>query len=280
LTATPAYRVRRLVRRELAACQALAHSQGWSTEDRKWRLLFDIGEVYGAVSDTGGLLSTVTVARFGPRAAAISMVLTEPCMQGRGLAREVMRHAMAAAGDGVLCLYATDNGRPLYEQLNFSAVVANTMYLGTVTGAVTAPVSRPAVPDDLPGMLAADRLATGADRCRLVTRLFDFATRLHVVEQHGHIAGYGGTWRNDTNLVVGPVIAPDSALATGLITDLVADVTGPVRLEARADRPALRDWATAHGLEPGFTTHLMVHDGRDLPGEEERCFVPVMVALG
>ncbi|HEY6738703.1 MAG TPA: GNAT family N-acetyltransferase, partial [Actinopolymorphaceae bacterium] len=176
--------VRRLVHAERPLCQGLAQDQGWNSEDRKWRLLFDIGEVYGAFSPDGELISTATMTRFGPQSVAISMVLTAPRFQGQGLARRVVTEVLARSRPAVVSLYATDEGRPLYEKLGFVTYASNTLYKGRfVADPAYRPRSRPATPNDLPALLALDADVTGADRSNLVTRLFGFTTQLRVLER-------------------------------------------------------------------------------------------------
>jgi hypothetical protein len=102
-----------------------------------------------------------------------------------------------------------------------------------------------------------------------------------VLERDGSLTGYGGAWRNIETVVIGPVIAADAAGATALIGELAARSNGArIRLDVDHRNAELRTWATAHGIPPAFDTSLMVHDGRELPGQRRRLFLPVMQALG
>lgn len=271
--------VHRLGKGDLADCEALAVSQDWGSEDHKWRLLFDIGEVYGIRDGAGRLISSATMTRYGPGAVAISMVLTAPDRQGEGLARRVMSHLLELAGDAVVSLYATDNGRPLYERLGFTAAASNTTHLGRFSGRPSGR-TRVATDADLASLFAIDARVTGVDRSILVSRLPEFALRLRVVETGGIVTGYAGAWRNDTNTVIGPVIAADLTDATDLIADLAAELPGLVRLEVREGVTGLAEWAVANGIDARTVTTFMIHDGCELPGLSEHWFVPVMVALG
>ncbi|GAB3209685.1 hypothetical protein GCM10027294_25080 [Marinactinospora endophytica] len=114
----------------------------------------------------------------------------------------------------------------------------------------------------------------------MLDRLPDFAERLHVLERHGRVTGYAGVWRNPDHAVVGPVIADDTDDAIALIVGLARETDGPLRLDLDGRHPQLRAWATQHGVTEWFTTDVMVHDGRPLPGDRERWFVPLMQALG
>ena len=66
--------VRRLSLDDLPACLDLAADRDWPREEHKWRLLFEVGEVYGIVAPGEGVVGTTIVTRYDP-GAAISMVL-------------------------------------------------------------------------------------------------------------------------------------------------------------------------------------------------------------
>jgi GNAT superfamily N-acetyltransferase len=271
--------IRRLTIADLPACQALAADRQWPPEDRKWRFLFEIGEVYGLEEPGEGLVGTVVLTRYEP-SAAISMVLVAARREGRGLGRRLMKHAIERAGSGPVSLYATPIGRPLYEKLGFEAIGEITIHTGRLRAPQAHPISRPASEADLERIAELDAAVVGADRSRLVAGLPAFAEQLRVVERDGRIAGYAGAWDNVDHIVIGPVVAENAALAQALIADLAAGVDGPIRLDVDRARPELLTWAGEHGLTPGFSSVLMVLDGRPLGGDRSRLFVPVMQALG
>jgi GNAT superfamily N-acetyltransferase len=274
----------RLTAADQPRCSALAIDREWGPEEHKWRFLFRVGEVYGLEDGDGELVATTVLTRYGQGLAAISMVLVASRYEGRGLGRRIMEHAMAAGGDAVLTLYATGLGRPLYEKLGFRTVTRAITHVGEFRPEPADPSdegigSRPAAEADLPGLLALDAPAFGADRGQLIEGLFGFADRLRVITDRGRISGYAGAWRNDTNTVIGPVVAAEVTEAQRLIAEVAAGVPGPVRLDLDDLHPSLQPWATAHGVGPAFETSIMVYGG-ELPGDRERLFLPVMQALG
>jgi GNAT superfamily N-acetyltransferase len=274
--------VRRLTIADLPACLALAVGRSWGAEEHKWRLLFDVGEVLGLEND-GELVATVVLTRYPPDLAVISMVLVAERLERRGLGTRLMNEALERAGQGAVYLYATANGRPLYEKLGFATIDAMTTYvgcLGPVQGTATS-VARAAGEGDLPAILALDAEVVGADRGQLISRLPAFAERLLVLERDGEITGYAGAWRNIETLVIGPVIAPDVADAQLAITLLAAAAPGArLRLDVDHRHAELRAWIAEHGVAPAFDTSLMVRGARELPGDRARLFLPVMQALG
>lgn len=273
-------RIQRLTLDELPDCLALAQDREWLPEEHKWRLLFDVGTVYGLRSEAGDLVGTAILTRYGTQLAAISMVLVAARYGGRGLGRRLMHHALAEAGDATVFLNATEYGRPLYEKLGFVSVGTTYTHVGRFEPSAGLAGSRPAVPGDLPAILKLDAEVNGADRSHLVERLPGFGEQLRVVERGGAISGYAGMWRNIDNVLVGPVLAETVNDAKRLIADLAATINGPVRLDLDDRHPQLREWATQHAVTARNSTAVMVHGTRPLPGDRGRWFIPVMQALG
>ncbi|MFI9778715.1 GNAT family N-acetyltransferase [Streptomyces sp. NPDC051956] len=274
--------VRRLDAAELPACLSLSKDREWPHEDRKWALLFEVGEVYGIDAPDGGLAGVVVATRYGTGVTAISMMLVAERFGRRGLGRRLMNHALEHCRTDSFSLTATDDGRPLYERVGFRTTGLCFKYTGVYRPAPqepTGPATRPARAGDLPAVLALDAEVFGAPRDQLLRRLQTFGEDFRVVDGPGGIAGFGGCWRNVDNTVIGPVVAQDTAVATALIADLAAGAGGECRLDLEDRKPQLLDWAAAHGFTAGSTTAVMVH-GADLPGDRSRLFTPVMVALG
>lgn len=273
-------RIRRLTIGELPDCLALAQDREWLPEEHKWRLLFDVGTVYGLRDEAGDLVGTAILTRYGAGLAAISVVLVAARYGGRGLGRQLMQHALAEAGDATVFLNATEYGRPLYEKLGFVSVGTTYTHVGRFGPSAGPAGSRPAAPGDRPEILKLDAEVNGADRSHLVERLPGFAEHLRVVERGGVVTGYAGAWRNIDNVVIGPVMAETINDAKTLIADLAATISGPMRLDLDDRHPQLREWATQHAVPERNSTAVMVHGARPLPGDRGRWFIPMMQALG
>jgi GNAT superfamily N-acetyltransferase len=278
--------VRRLGTADLPDCVRLAVGRGWLPEEHKWRLLFEVGEVYGVDDPGGGLAATVVATRYGTEATAVSMMLVAAHRERQGLGGRLLTHALDAGSTTGALLSATEYGRPLYQRLGFTATGRLTVHLGERAARhwpADAPPrtrTRPAEARDLPALLSLDTEAFGAPRTALVSRLPSFCERLRVADGPTGPVGFGGAWRNTDHTVLGPVVAPDPDTALALLDDLAADVRGPLRLEVGdLHRPALTDWAARNGLTERFSTTAMVR-GPLPPGRPELLFAPVMLALG
>ena len=267
---------------DLAACQRLAGDREWGPEERKWRFLFSVGDVYGVDDGNGELAGTVVSTPYGEDVAAISMVLVAKRYERRGLGGRLMRHVMDNGATASLCLTATAYGRPLYERLGFRSVGLCTTYKGVSDGPSRQRASRqrasvPVEAVDMPDVHELDTEVFGADRSQVVAGLPAFCETLRVVRDETGIAGYGGAWWNDDQAVIGPVIARDDATALALVDEIVP--AGPIRLDIDHRHPELIDWAGGHGLRPAFSTTVMEY-GAPVANDPSRLYLPVAQALG
>ncbi|MEO5727807.1 MAG: GNAT family N-acetyltransferase [Byssovorax sp.] len=274
--------IRRLSVDDLPSCLRLAEDRSWPREEPKWRLLFEIGEVYGIDDPDGGLAGAVVSTRYGREVAAISMMLVARRHERRGLGSRLMAHALEQSGTAGAWLTATDYGRPMYERLGFRTISQCATYTGQLqpqAGDPPRPSSRPMVSADFPAVLALDAEVFGARRAVLLTRMPSFSGQLRVVDGPEGIVGYGCARRTVDSTALGPLIAADTTTALALLADLAAAVEGPVRLDLMHRRPELTAWTEARGLRCGFTTAVMVH-GDPPPGDPARLFAAAMLALG
>jgi GNAT superfamily N-acetyltransferase len=273
--------IRRLGVDDLPDLVALAARLNWNDEERRYSLLLQVSDVYGLDDpDSGGLIGTVTLTRFGPMFATVGMMLVDPTHGGRGHGRTLMGHVLDVAGDATLALFATAAGRPLYEKVGFKMLALNHSHRGRYTGDPTG-LSEPATGADLDAIIELDRAVTGCDRSALLSAYVPFAERVGVARRaDGSVSGYAGLWRHGELGVIGPVVAANTDEAIVLAGDLAATAGGEVRIEVGEDRAELAAWAEATGLTRAATTSVMTLDGRPLPGDRDRWFMPVTLALG
>lgn len=282
--------IRRLTRGDLIPCADLCEDRGWPRDEHRWQLLLSAGTGYGIDAPEGkGLAAACVVTSYGARLTAVGMLLVAERYSRLGMARRLMRYVIESVGATPLSLYATAQGRPLYEQLGFSTVGRAVRVSGTfrpaddeprahAAGAVT---TRPAAATDLHAMLRLDSEVFGSDRTHLLARLPAFSDRLRVAEGAEGLVGYAALWPSESNHVVGPLIAPDAATAEVLLSSLARTTDRPLRADIDARHEGLIDRLASRGLEPaGPGTTVMVSGSPDLPGDWTRRFAPLTVATG
>ncbi|MFI1868536.1 GNAT family N-acetyltransferase [Streptomyces jumonjinensis] len=283
-TPLPELPIRRLTMGDLVSCADLSENRGWPREEHKWGLLLAAGTGYGIDDPSGkGLASVCVITSYGPRLAAIGMVLVAEAHARRGIGRRMMRHVLEQAGDTPLTLHATPAGRPLYEELGFTAVGSAEMVMGPFRShgpATTAVATRPATAEDLPAIVRLDNEVFGLDRTHMITRLPAFADQIRVAEEKGALTGYAAAWPNMDTHVIGPLIARDTETAQALIASLAAGTDRPLRTDIDVRHQSLLTWVKGQGLETVAFNTVMTYAIDDLPGDWARRFAPLSVALG
>lgn len=288
--------VRRLTRDDLVPCADLSEDRGWPRDEHRWGLLLAAGTCFGIDDPDGkGLMATCVVTSYGPRMAAIGMLLVAGRHARQGIARQLMHQVIESTGGTPLSLYATAQGRPLYEKLGFVAVGRAERMSGHFQppagpGSPDADVDpgpgvspgltvRPASAGDLQAMLRLDGHAFGLDRTHLLTRLPAFADHLRVAEEGGELVGYAGLWPSSASHVVGPLVARDTATAKLLVSSLAGATDRPLRADIDARHEELLRWLGERGLGHGSATTVMTL-GEQPPGDWTQCFAPLSVATG
>jgi GNAT superfamily N-acetyltransferase len=260
--------IRALGRADLPACSDLAESRSWPREPPKWTLLHDVGRVFGIDAPDGdGLAATAVLVSFGS-VSFISMVLVAARFERRGLGRAITAHAVAAAGDGVVCLHASKFGQRLYESMGFVLDGGCQGHVGTFADD-GGPGAR--VTSDLTEVARLDFEAQGVDRRPLLERL---GTAYAV---HGGFA-FGVDIGHVT--VIGPVVAASEERARALIRGVARSAPGDVRVDPDFRFPELTAWVRERGLVPTAPAPRLVLAGRSLPGDPARRFAPFTRALG
>jgi predicted N-acetyltransferase YhbS len=274
--------VRALDQGDLEACLTLALDRGWPDEVAKWRFLLDVGDGFGIDAPGGGLAAAVIVTHHDPGLAVIGMFLVAARYGRRGLGRRLMGHALDHAAGRIVYLFATPQGRPLYDQMGFEVVDSVTKHLGEYRPAPPPdswPSVRRPVPADGPAVLRLDREAFGADRSVILGRLAAFADVV-VAEEERRLVGHAAAWPSRGGVTIGPVVARDDAVAEALVHRLAVGAVGPVRLDLTSRFKGLSRWAQRRGLSPVTREPLMVLGGRALPGERERLYAPLLQSVG
>jgi GNAT superfamily N-acetyltransferase len=276
--------VRRLIPADLEQCLDVAASVGWQRERTKWRLLLSLGKGFGVESPQespeGRLVGTAIATRLGAL-AAIGLVLVDPRFGRRGLGTQLVHAALKAEPDALPFLFATEQGRPLYEKLGFRAIGTIAKHVGRFQGPPPSTPLRPATLADLPALERLDTEALGVPRGRMLEPfLREGAGGLVALGPAGQPIGFGFSWDNETLRMLGPIVADGERTARDLLCGLAEGVAGTVRVDIPENQPGFRAFAKSVGLSPLPESPLMTLGGAPLPGERTRLFAIAAKALG
>lgn len=253
----------------------LSTQAGWNQLDHDWLRLIETWPrtcYAGMAGDR--LVATATLACYGSL-GWIGMILVDAEHRGRGHARAMMEHTLAAAkarGVTTLALDATDEGRPVYLKQGFTDHSTITRWSGpaVVSGDHG---TTPATFDDWTGIAALDRAAHGVDRLTLLQALAqEPGATCRVVRESGKLVGFGFSRRGRGASMVGPVVATQRDVGVRLARELMSDrAADQPQLPVIIDLPGAGD-ALAPGLEPRRTLTRM-----SLPATTESLLTGEMV---
>ncbi|MFE9850985.1 GNAT family N-acetyltransferase [Streptomyces sp. NPDC005576] len=284
--------IRLLARGDLVACADLSEDRGWPRDEHRWGLLLGAGTAYGIDDPAGkGLAAACVVTTYEPTHAALGMMLVAERFARQGVGRRLLVHVLAEHGRTPLTLFATDQGRPLYEKFGFVVVGrversvgrllpegARAEAGGGVDGSVA--TTRRATARDLPAVVALDASAFGTERTQILARLPAFSDHFRVAERAGELVGFAALWPSGGSHVIGPLIAPDTDTAKALVTSLASETDLPLRVEIDTRHTELREWLAHRGLSAVSTTAVMARGCPEVPGDWSRRFSPLTVATG
>ncbi|MGG7567002.1 GNAT family N-acetyltransferase [Rhodovulum sp. DZ06] len=223
---------------DIPAGKALSDAENWPPRIADWE--FHLARSEGvALEEDGRVLACTLTTPLGPDVGGISNVLVDRAARGRGLGRRAVEGAMELAAGRELRLWATAEGRPLYEKLGFAAEGEVLQLQGVLARAPRAPVLGAVGlgPDALAEICALDRRHFQADRRQTIAAFLanPEAEAIGVRGPDGLTAwaarrpfGFGEE--------IGPVIAGDAETAAALVAKLMQGRAGRyLRVDADGD---------------------------------------------
>nr|WP_233527676.1 GNAT family N-acetyltransferase [Serratia sp. PAMC26656] len=254
-----------MIERDLPAAFGLSQQARWPHRLEDWQQAWGLGA--GMVAEINGeTVGTALRWLWGESRATLGLVIVDERHRGQGIARAMMQTLIAPLADHQLHLVATEQGKPLYQQLGFieqGRLVQHQCRELPARGAEPLPegvILRPASPQDLSTLAELDFAACGMRRQPLLDTLLSSAGQALVLERQGIVVGFAVRRRFGHGNMIGPVVAPDLASAVGLIDALCRPCTGQF---VRIDTPQASDlspWLIERGL-PGIDTPAIMVRG-------------------
>lgn len=256
--------LRRLAAGDVEAAQALSREFQWPHRVEDWRFALAHGEGVAALRD-GELVGTAVRWLWGQHHATVGHVMVAPRMQGQRLGQHLMHAVMAGLDGRTVLLYATIEGRGLYERMGFAITGEIRQHQGPAAPAqlVALPADlrlRPLGRNDAPALVALDARAGGMPREAMLRQLLAEGETV-VLAREGEAVGFSIVRRFGRGHAVGPVVAPDLASAQALIGHWCSHSAGKfLRIDVDA-ASGLPEWLEAQGLPRAGTVTTMVRGG-------------------
>ena len=240
--------IRAVEAEQLPDVEAVLRAAGFSSQVGalvRMQLQSPFGVVLGC--DAGGSLAGVTAAIAFPGSASgwIGAVGVRPAARRRGIARALTEAAidwLKQQGAATVSLYATEYGRPLYEQLGFVPEDNTVAWRGTVRAPVPLGGVRPLSEADREAVTIIDRAATGEDRSPVLDALGPLDG--WAVDDNGVLRGFALRTPWGT---AHPVVAADPEHGHALLGAVVAPPHGGT-LIVPENNPLAADAVRAWGL--------------------------------
>jgi GNAT superfamily N-acetyltransferase len=269
---------------------ALPAAVGWSDTREDWQTMLAAARVFGHRDDGGALVSCGALVDFGAVASVAKMVV-RPDAQRRGLASALLAHVVAARtrADAQVTLVATAQGEPVYGRAGFREIERVHKLITPAgpagpAGPGPAALTRGAAAArltaaELDELVALDRAVFGADRERMLRARARQARSGVVVRAGGRVVGCGLSIAGPLD-VLGPVLAPDDAVAEHIVRALAAGAPGRLRIDVPDRHRGLAERLIALGFVRVDRPAMMALEGRAAPGQRQRLFGLAAQAFG
>ena len=275
--------LRRLTADDLDDAHALSREFQWPFRMEDWRFSFGHGEGVAAIRD-GALVGTALRWLWGRQHATVGHVMVAPRLQGQRLGQHLMHALMAELQERTVLLYATAEGRGVYERMGFAIVGEIRQHQGLAAPAqmVALPEGerlRPLGRNDADRLVALDAHAAGMPRDAMLRQVLAEGETV-VLARGGEAVGFACVRRFGRGHAIGPVVAPDLTSAQALIGHWCGRYAGKflrIDVDAASDLP---EWLEGQGLPRVGTVTTMVRGGPLARGPAFGGWALVTQALG
>lgn len=256
--------LRRMTADDLEDAQALSQGFQWPFRLEDWRFEFAYAEGLAAIRD-GVLVGTALRWLWGPRHATVGHVMVAPSMQGRRLGQHLMHALMADMADRIVLLYATPEGRGVYERTGCTITGEVRQHEGLASPAQLIALAegdrlRPMNHSDAERVIALDTRAAGMPRGAMLRQMLAVGDTI-LLDRDGEAAGFAVVRRFGRGHTIGPVVAPDLLTAKALIAHWCSRLAGKfLRIDVDA-ASGLPEWLEAQGLPRVGSATTMVRGG-------------------
>lgn len=258
---------------------ALSQSVGWDYDEHEIRTVLSSGKIVGHKAETGEICSSAAIIPYDNDLASIGMVIVHPNYRGLGLGKETTKNCVNLVPDNTaVMLIATPDGKPLYERLGFRVV--SSVHKFTCKDLKQAEIitdmelrAETMNGHDIQDVVEIDRLAFGDSRERfLQARIKQSHLALVLKDSTGKIHGYGLSIQGPENLILGPIVAPETKGAAILINELARNHHGKLRIDVPDGKESFMTFLRELGFEKASNPPVMMKNADEMPLRNNHLF--------
>ncbi len=273
---------------DASSLHQLSRSIGWPMSLADWRTNLEAGIAYGHRDETGRLVSSSILHVYpaleesAAGLASLGIVIVHPERQRQGIGRAVIERCLEETTTPVM-LVSTPEGERLYQKLGFREV-GRVQNLVAPQGARLPVENHQTIQEsDFGKILGFDRRVFGADREKLLRVRWAQAAGgsfLPGRDLFDWPRGFGWKIRQEDRLILGPIVAPDTAGALQLVGNLAAGHPGMIRLDVPDQQAEFLEGLIEAGFVRQSLRPVMLRGADRLPGDRDRLFAVAALACG
>lgn len=257
----------------------LSESVGWDYDFDEIQTILMSGIVYGHRNQFGEVVSSAAIIKYGSSLATIGMVIVHPDYRGLGLGKKVTQVCLdSVLNTQTVMLVATEEGRPMYEKMGFVALgyihkyISNNYQPHLLEDNVSFTIEK-IESSWIPEIIELDKFAFGENRSTFLTvRIAQSKEALAVRNSLGEIVGFGLSIVTPANLILGPIVAPNSEVASHLIHRLVGNYQEKLRIDVPSGNAEFISYIESCGFVKVNQPPIMIKNADQLPIRNETLY--------
>ncbi|MCG7344829.1 GNAT family N-acetyltransferase [Sporosarcina sp. ACRSL] len=257
----------------------LSASVGWDYDEHEIKTVMSSGKIYGHKNAVGIIVSSAAIIPYETNLASIGMVIVNEEYRGFGLGKKATQKCIdSVSQNNSIILISTEDGKPLYENLGFITVDYVHKYLSDKYIPTKLFNNREIILEkyreyDITEIIELDSAAFGDKRRKLLLNRINQSKRCLVVRNlKGKIIGFGLSILGPVNLLIGPIVAPDSQTAALIIDRLVFDHQGTLRIDVPSNNDELMSFLERSGFVKVSNPPIMIKNSSNMPYRNKELF--------
>ncbi|MFJ8519596.1 GNAT family N-acetyltransferase [Lysinibacillus xylanilyticus] len=257
----------------------LSDSVGWDYDESEIKTVMMSGKIFGHKNAEGKIVSSAAIITYDTNLASIGMVIVHENYRGLGLGKLATQKCIESVSEHTaILLVATKDGEPLYKKMGFTTVDYVHKYLTeNYIGPHNLASNEFAIEDfnenDFAEIVSLDTAAFGDNRSNFLRNRINQSKHCVVVrDHHANIIGFGLSILGPINLILGPIIAPDSKTASLIINTLAKNHQGKLRIDVPSGHAEFIKWVEQSGFTEVNRPPIMILHAEKMPTRNNTLF--------